>query len=77
MDLAVSAARLAMKRNSPWRTMAPAERGLLLMKMADIIERDIEYIASLEVRVLIVPYKKVENIGSSNRTPTPLCSRDR
>ncbi|XP_063716629.1 aldehyde dehydrogenase X, mitochondrial-like [Symsagittifera roscoffensis] len=49
VDLAVSAARLAMKRNSPWRTMAPAERGLLLMKMADIIERDIEYIASLEV----------------------------
>ena len=49
VDKAVAAARLAMKRNSVWRTMAPAERGRMLMKIADIIERDIVKIASLEV----------------------------
>ncbi len=49
MDKAVAAAKNAMKRNSEWRKVNPAERGLLLNKMADIIERDIAQIASLEV----------------------------
>jgi len=49
VDKAVTAAKEAMRRNSVWRTMAPAERGRVLMRMADIIERDIVQIASLEV----------------------------
>ena len=49
VDLAVAAARLAMNRKSTWRTMNPADRGQLLHKIADIIERNTAYIASLEV----------------------------
>ena len=49
VDKAVAAAKEAMKRNSEWRTMNPSARGCLLIKMADIIERDIVKIASVEV----------------------------
>ncbi len=49
VDKAVAAAKAAMKRNSEWRKVNPADRGILLNKMADIIERDIVKIASVEV----------------------------
>ena len=49
VDKAVEAARAAMKRNSPWRKMSPANRGKILGKLADIIERDSAFIASVEV----------------------------
>ena len=48
VDKAVAAAKKAMKRNAEWRTMNPSDRGKLLLKIADIIERDIVQIASLE-----------------------------
>jgi acyl-CoA reductase-like NAD-dependent aldehyde dehydrogenase len=34
--------------NSPWRTLDASERGRLLNKVADLIERDKVYLASLE-----------------------------
>lgn len=49
VDKAVEAARVAMKRGSPWRTISPTERGQLLYRMAEIIDRDRAYIASVEV----------------------------
>ena len=48
VDKAVAAARKAFELGSPWRTMDASQRGRLLNKLADLIERDIEYLASLE-----------------------------
>ena len=48
VDIAVAAAREAFKLGSTWRTMDASERGKLLGKLADVIERDREYLAQLE-----------------------------
>lgn len=48
VDIAVSAARQAFKIGSPWRRMDASERGALIYKLADLIERDRTYLASLE-----------------------------
>eukprot|EP00117_Sycon_ciliatum_P048399 scpid68634/ scgid34467/ Aldehyde dehydrogenase, mitochondrial; ALDH class 2; ALDH-E2; ALDH1 len=48
VDIAVKAAREAFKLDSPWRSMDASDRGLLISKLADLIERDAEYIAHLE-----------------------------
>ena len=45
VDIAVAAARQAFAYGAPWRTMNASERGRLMYKWADAIERDIEYIA--------------------------------
>lgn len=45
---AVKAARDAFSLGSPWRRMDAADRGNLLNKLADLIERDAIYLASLE-----------------------------
>ncbi|ERL90493.1 aldehyde dehydrogenase, mitochondrial [Dendroctonus ponderosae] len=48
IDKAIAAANEAFRLGSPWRTMDPSERGRLLYKLADLIERDASYLASLE-----------------------------
>ena len=48
VDVAVRAARVAFKLGSEWRTMDASKRGLMLNKMADLIERDYDYIVALE-----------------------------
>ncbi|XP_038072468.1 retinal dehydrogenase 1-like isoform X2 [Patiria miniata] len=48
VDLAVKAAREAVKLGSPWRTMDAQDRGKLMQKLADLFERDAEHIASLD-----------------------------
>ena len=48
VDKAVKAAREAFKLGSPWRTMDASQRGNLIYKLADLIERDREYLARLE-----------------------------
>ena len=48
IDKAVAAAREAFKLGSEWRTMDASKRGQMLHKMADLIERDYDYIAALE-----------------------------
>ncbi len=48
VDLAVRAAKEAFARGSTWRTMDPSQRGVLLLKVAALVERDAEYIAALE-----------------------------
>lgn len=40
IDKAVKAARQAFQIGSPWRTMNASERGQLIYKLADLIERD-------------------------------------
>lgn len=48
INKAVKAAQSAFKFNSPWRRMDASERGRLLYKLADLMERDAVYLASLE-----------------------------
>ncbi|XP_028042330.1 aldehyde dehydrogenase X, mitochondrial-like [Bombyx mandarina] len=48
VDIAVAAAKKAFHRYSQWRTMNASQRGRLLLKLADIIERDANYLAELE-----------------------------
>ena len=45
VDIAVAAARSAFNYGSEWRTMNASNRGRLMYKWADAIERDIHYIA--------------------------------
>lgn len=48
IDIAVKAAQDAFRLGSPWRTMDASERQNLMLKLADLIERDRNYLASLE-----------------------------
>ncbi|XP_034945509.1 aldehyde dehydrogenase, mitochondrial-like [Chelonus insularis] len=47
VDKAVAAVQSAFKRGSPWRLMDASQRGVLINKLADLLERDVDYIASL------------------------------
>lgn len=46
VDAAVSAAKSALQ--GPWLTVTPTRRGQLLNRLADLIERDADDLASLE-----------------------------
>ena len=48
IDVAVKAAKKAFELGSPWRTMDASKRGQLLAKMANLMERDVDYLAALE-----------------------------
>ncbi|XP_051565543.1 retinal dehydrogenase 2-like [Myxocyprinus asiaticus] len=48
VEKAVQAARLAFSLGSVWRRMDASERGKLLFKLADLVERDSAYLATLE-----------------------------
>ena len=48
VDLAVKAARKAFHSKAPWRRMSASERGKLLNRLADLIEENIEELATLE-----------------------------
>lgn len=48
VEKAVKAARQAFQIGSPWRTMDASERGRLLYKLADLIERDRLLLATME-----------------------------
>jgi len=48
VDIAVKAAQDAFKLGSTWRTMDASDRGLLLNRLANLLERDREYLANLE-----------------------------
>ena len=41
----MQAAASAFKLGSPWRTMDASQRGRLLYKLADLVERDLDYLA--------------------------------
>ena len=44
-DVAVAAAKEAFRLGSPWRTMDASDRGRLMYKLADLIERDQQILA--------------------------------
>ncbi|CAB3256357.1 unnamed protein product [Arctia plantaginis] len=48
VDLAVAAAKRAFHRNSEWRLLDASERGALINKLGDLVQRDIQYLAELE-----------------------------
>src|SRR2546427_6145349 len=49
VDRAVQAARRAFEdRNGPWRKMSASERGRLIWRLADLLERNIDEFAELE-----------------------------
>ena len=52
---AVQAAALAFKLGSPWRTMDASQRGRLLYKLADLVERDLDYLAVSITLYLTMP----------------------
>lgn len=56
VDLAVKAARKAFEIDSPWRSMDPSARGLLIHKFAQLWRRDEEYLAKLETLNCGKPY---------------------
>lgn len=56
IDLAVKAARRAFE-DGPWATMSAAERGRLLYKLADLIEKHQEELAALEALDNGKPYR--------------------
>lgn len=69
VDKAVAAARAAFKPGSPWRSIDASERGRLLYKLADLLERDIAYIASLECLDNGKPYQfAVGDVKSAQNT---------
>src|SRR5271156_3929668 len=47
VDLAVAAARKALE-TGPWKTMDAAQRGRLLYKLSDLVEKNAEELATLE-----------------------------
>lgn len=62
VDLAVQAAHNAFRIGSPWRRMNASERGVLLYRLADLIERDRVYLASLETLDNGKPYSISYNV---------------
>lgn len=62
IDKAVKAAQHAFQFGSPWRRTDASERGRLLNKLADLIERDRVYLASLETLDNGKPYSDSYNI---------------
>lgn len=61
IDKAVEAAKAAFEPSAPWRTMQASQRGVLLNKLADLIYRDRQYIASLETLDNGKPYTAALN----------------
>ncbi|CAG2115400.1 unnamed protein product, partial [Medioppia subpectinata] len=48
IDRAVQAARHAFKYDNTWRTIDASDRGQLLYKLAELVERDCDHLAALE-----------------------------
>ncbi|XP_037565920.1 aldehyde dehydrogenase 1A1-like [Dermacentor silvarum] len=66
IDKAVAAAKAAFDLKSEWRTIDASQRALYLLKLADLLERDRDYIASLETLNNGKPYKYAqEDIDTS------------
>ncbi len=59
IERAVAAARAAF--NGPWRRFKPAERQRLLLKLADLVERDIEEFAALDTLDMGAPISRTRN----------------
>lgn len=58
--MAVAAAKKAFARYSAWRNMDASQRGLLMLKLADLIESQARYLAELETLDCGKPVKDAE-----------------
>ena len=47
IDVAVKAAQKALKDPS-WKDLPPTDRGKLMVKLAELVERDVEVLATIE-----------------------------
>ena len=47
VDVAVKAAQKALKDPS-WKSLPPTDRGKLMVKLAELVERDVEILATIE-----------------------------
>merc|ERR1711970_14742 len=65
VEKAIKAARDAFKLGSEWRTMDASKRGVLMNKLADLMERDKVYLASLESLDNGKPFQDAFNIDLS------------
>jgi aldehyde dehydrogenase (NAD+) len=54
VDAAVAAAREAYEKG-PWRTMPGAKRGALMLKLADLLEANLEKVAKAESKAMGQP----------------------
>ncbi|KRY82021.1 Retinal dehydrogenase 2 [Trichinella pseudospiralis] len=61
IDKAVEAARRAFHRDSIWSRMNASERGKYLFKLADLIERDVAVLATLDTLDVGKPFKDAVN----------------
>lgn len=66
--MAVAAAKKAFHRYSEWRTMDASQRCYLLLKLADLYDRDAKYLADLETLDCGKPVKDshAQVLASSN-----------
>ena len=63
IDRAVSAARRALEdRSGPWRKMSASDRGLLIWRLADLVEKNIDELAELETLDNGKPISESRNI---------------
>ncbi|CAK1600817.1 unnamed protein product [Parnassius mnemosyne] len=60
IDLAVASAKKAFHRYSEWRKMDASQRGVLMLKLADLIESQARYLAELETLDCGKPIKEAE-----------------
>ncbi|CAF1009537.1 unnamed protein product [Rotaria sordida] len=67
IDKAVEAARKAFRIDSPWRKLEPSARGNLMRKFAELLRRDIVYLAQLETLNNGKPFanSKIDIMGSA------------
>lgn len=69
VDKAVEAARDAFKRGSVWRTLDASGRGKLIYKLAELIDKNVDYLASLETLDNGKPYEdSVFDLGCASDT---------
>ncbi|VDP34588.1 unnamed protein product, partial [Soboliphyme baturini] len=61
VDKAVLAARKAFERNSKWRSMDASARGKLLWTLSDLLEKNIDEVASLECLDAGKPFRQAES----------------
>jgi len=68
IDAAVAAAKKAFELGSPWRRLDASKRGAFLNKLADLIERDLQTLATLETLDVGKPFKAAvtDVLGATN-----------
>lgn len=75
VDKAVKAARAAFQLGSPWRRMDASDRGRLLNRLADLIERDRTYLA-VSFQPPPLSSHVVNRLRASHRQPGRGCMAD-